>query len=91
MNFLGLRIDKRITGVQNKDMTNTTEAQTISSRIQVAKITPRKWAILLDGVAVYTDATRHMCEHFAQHVIDRETAEPGSSAIFRTFEQKLAA
>lgn len=71
-------------------MNNTDTLTAPADRIQVIKVTPRKWAITLDGIAVYTD-TLHMCEHFAQWVIEAETAEPGSSAIFRTFEQKLAA
>lgn len=91
MIFFAQRIDKRITAGHTRDMTNTEAVQAISTRIQVAKITARKWAIVLDGVAVYTDATRHMCEHFAQHVIEAETSAPGSSAIFRTFERKVAA
>lgn len=64
---------------------NTTDS------IQVIKINPRKWGVTLNDVIVYTDRTRHMCEHFAQYVTDAESSAPGSSAIFRTFQAKAAA
>jgi hypothetical protein len=57
----------------------------ISDRITVERIAPRKWAVTLDGKAVYSDRTLAWCEHWAGWVIAAETAEPGSIALLKTW------
>lgn len=68
-----------------------TTSTAIADRLEVKRLTNRPtWTILLDGRPVYADRRKALCNHFVEHIIRTETAEPGSSAILREFEKKAA-
>jgi hypothetical protein len=60
----------------------------IADRIKVERISPRKWAVKLDGNTVYSDQTKSWCSHWAERVIVTETANPGSSVVLAGWEAR---